>query len=201
MTNEDCFYVYEHWRPDTDACFYVGKGKGNRAWRFSKHKSNKHYTSILKKLAALGMCVEVRMVANGMSDSSALALEISRIAFWRSAGVRLANLTDGGDGAAGYRHTIEARVRIGAKNKERVPSPETLTKMSKSMKEVFSDLDRRAKRTGALIKALRLPETRTKKSEAGKKRVHSPESCAKISRAAKLRSAIKRQQRELTDQG
>ena len=25
------FYVYEHWRPDRDECFYVGKGKGGRA--------------------------------------------------------------------------------------------------------------------------------------------------------------------------
>ena len=25
------FYVYEHWRPDHDECFYVGKGKGGRA--------------------------------------------------------------------------------------------------------------------------------------------------------------------------
>lgn len=26
------FYVYEHWRPDTGVCFYVGKGKEKRAW-------------------------------------------------------------------------------------------------------------------------------------------------------------------------
>ena len=25
------FYVYEHWRPDKDTCFWVGKGKGDRA--------------------------------------------------------------------------------------------------------------------------------------------------------------------------
>lgn len=25
------FYVYEHWRPDTDMPFYVGKGTGGRA--------------------------------------------------------------------------------------------------------------------------------------------------------------------------
>jgi len=23
------FYVYEHWRSDTGACFYVGKGRGD----------------------------------------------------------------------------------------------------------------------------------------------------------------------------
>ena len=27
----DIFYVYEHWRPDKNVCFYVGKGKGKRA--------------------------------------------------------------------------------------------------------------------------------------------------------------------------
>jgi hypothetical protein len=27
------FYVYEHWRPDKDVCFYVGKGHGRRAYK------------------------------------------------------------------------------------------------------------------------------------------------------------------------
>lgn len=28
------FYVYEHWRPDKDVCFYVGKGSKGRARTF-----------------------------------------------------------------------------------------------------------------------------------------------------------------------
>jgi hypothetical protein len=56
------FYVYEHWRPDKDVCFYVGKGKDGRANVFSR--KNAHYNSIVAKLARLGMCVEVRLVAD-----------------------------------------------------------------------------------------------------------------------------------------
>ena len=31
MAQSANYYVYEHWRPDKDVCFYVGKGKGGRA--------------------------------------------------------------------------------------------------------------------------------------------------------------------------
>lgn len=46
MTTSGLYYVYEHWRLDKDECFYVGKGRGNRAYkmrdrnRFHTGKSN-----------------------------------------------------------------------------------------------------------------------------------------------------------------
>jgi len=36
------YYVYEHWRPDKDICFYVGKGKGSRANSWKKIKELKN---------------------------------------------------------------------------------------------------------------------------------------------------------------
>jgi hypothetical protein len=35
------FYVYEHWRPDVDLPFYVGKGKGGRAWENDRNNLQK----------------------------------------------------------------------------------------------------------------------------------------------------------------
>ncbi len=93
------FYVYEHWRPDRDECFYVGKGKGKRANNMDNR--NIFHKAIQGKLARLGMAVEVRMVSVGMDEQSALLLEIKRIAFWRGIGIDLANITNGGDGVSG----------------------------------------------------------------------------------------------------
>ena len=44
------FYVYEHVRPDTGVCFYVGKGKGKRAWNMKDR--NAHHRAIQSKLKA-----------------------------------------------------------------------------------------------------------------------------------------------------
>jgi hypothetical protein len=93
------FYVYEHWRPDRDECFYVGKGKGGRANKMRDR--NLHHRAIVKKLSAMGMAVEVRMVATGLDEETAFGIEKQRIAFWRAAGIDLANKTDGGDGVSG----------------------------------------------------------------------------------------------------
>lgn len=127
------FYVYEHWRPDTDTCFYVGKGHGSRAYNF-KRKHNIRHRNIVKKLIKLGMCAEVRMVASSLTEEVAFKSEIERIAFWRSLGVNIVNKTDGGEGASGYRHTAEVkqmlRKSLALANQTRGPhSPETIAKM------------------------------------------------------------------------
>lgn len=93
------FYVYEHWRPDRDECFYVGKGNGGRAYKMRDR--NLHHRAIVKKLSDLGMMVEVRMVASGLAENDAFSIEQERIAFWRSAGIDLANKTIGGEGVSG----------------------------------------------------------------------------------------------------
>lgn len=94
------FYVYEHWRPDQDLCFYVGKGNGRRAQRIERR--NADHSSVVAALAEIGMCVEVRMVASNISEDEAFRIERVRIAFWRSAGIALTNKTAGGEGFSGF---------------------------------------------------------------------------------------------------
>lgn len=125
------FYVYEHWRPDKTVCFWVGKGKGRRAYNFER---NSHYNRIVAKLARLGMCVEVRLISNGLSEKKAHIIECKRIKFWRSRHNELANKTDGGEGVSGLKmplHVVEMLrlLHIGKKASE-----ETKKKMSKSSK-------------------------------------------------------------------
>lgn len=108
------FYVYEHWRPDVDVCFYVGKGSGSRSHCFSR-KRNRHYDGIVKKLTALGMCIEVRMVASGLSEDAAYDLEKNRIEFWLECGFTLANKAVGGRGGmSGVKRSLESRAKQSA---------------------------------------------------------------------------------------
>jgi hypothetical protein len=88
------FYIYEHWRPDLDIPFYVGKGTGRRAQCMSYR--NQRHRQVQAELAALGLCVEVRLVCGGLSSDEAFKIEATQIAFWRASGLSLTNIASGG---------------------------------------------------------------------------------------------------------
>jgi hypothetical protein len=125
------FMVYEHWRPDTGQCFYVGKGVAERAR--SLRRSNRHHTAVRLKLAEAGLGIELRIVAAGLPGQEALDLEACLIAKYgrRCDGSGpLVNLTLGGDGFWGYRHTAEHRAKNAAAQAGRKATPETRAKLS-----------------------------------------------------------------------
>lgn len=204
------YYVYEHWRPDKDVCFYVGKGCNGRANDI--RRKNRRHMRVVAKLARLGMCVEVRLVASGLTESKALIMEIQRIAFWRKLGVALANRTEGGQGTSGHRHSAVAKAKISAANrrpcspekrekiaaKQRgVPkSPETCARMSwahrgqpSPRKGVKLSQEEKA-RSGSWAKSM-TPEARSAKASKAAKAHYSymtpSERSAKASNAAKKR--------------
>jgi len=194
------FYVYEHWRPDKDVCFYVGKGHGSRANVLKKR--NSHHQSIQKKLARLGMCVEVRMVANGMTERAAFDLEIERIRFWCDSGIRLTNKTTGGEGRSGAQWSAESRAKISAQTMGRKSSPETRAIQSqKAMGNTHwlglkHSPETRAKMSAwQQSKAPASEETKRKLSEARKKRVITEETKDKLSASAKRQWALYREGR------
>jgi hypothetical protein len=138
--NEKKFYVYEHWRPDRGECFYVGKGEGRRANRLgSSGKRNLHHRAIQDKLSRLGLPIEIKMVASGLTAQEAYDLEISRIAFWINDGADLVNHTGGGEGLKnpsaetrqkmsaaklGKKMSEQARANMRAERKTRIRTPE-----------------------------------------------------------------------------
>jgi len=99
------FYVYVHRKATTGEVFYVGKGKGRRAYITSARSDWWHRT--VKKH---GHVVEI--VAYGLQEWYAFELEVELIALYgrrdRGDGVLL-NVTDGGEGASGSYHSVDAR--------------------------------------------------------------------------------------------
>lgn len=173
------FYVYEHWRPDKDVCFYVGKGKGKRA--NVMYKRNPHHTRIQKKLAKKGMCVEVRLVAENLSEEQAYVIEIDRIAFWRNENIELANLTAGGEGGANP--SIETRIKMRNAKMGRKLSDEHKRKISESTKIALNQEGMHDKLSVAIKKSLSRPEVKAKLSFFQKNRVRTKEHYDKVSKA------------------
>lgn len=97
------FYIYEHIRLDTNAVFYVGKGKGRRC--FESRRRNLYWKRIVSKAGGF----DVRVVVNGIDEELAFLAEQELILKLKTQGISLANLTDGGEGVSGYSHTEETK--------------------------------------------------------------------------------------------
>lgn len=154
------------------------------------YKRGNYHANIQKKLMRLGMCVEVRMVASGLTESEAFALEIERIAFWRSVGVKLANKTDGGEGTSnpppetralmraaklGRKLSEDHKSKIGAASKISNADPDVKARRSASLKKTFSDPARKAAMSKRFKEMPRTKEHYEKVAAALRGRPLSPE--------------------------
>lgn len=86
------FYVYEWIRLDTNEPFYVGKGKGDRAFKLHKNR-NKYFKNIVKKVPTAVVILE-----KDLPESIAFEFEVFYIEKYRNIGYELTNITAGGEG-------------------------------------------------------------------------------------------------------
>lgn len=129
-------YVYMLIDSRNNKPFYVGKGNGDRcnfhvkeAVYYKKRKSLK-----LNKIRSIlndGHEVVVVKVEDNVSDEMAMDFECLLISEMRSHGFELTNMTDGGDGALGYRHSESHKEYISALQKGKVISESHKLKMRK----------------------------------------------------------------------
>ena len=99
------FYVYQHRRNDCGAVFYVGKGHGQRM-----HKREKRNLYWQRVAAKHGFTSD--LIANGLEEDLAFLVEQEAIDVYRRRGIVLTNMTDGGEGASGYRHTAKHKAKL-----------------------------------------------------------------------------------------
>lgn len=197
------FYAYVHIRPGADAhgAFYVGKGRGRRSHDFNRR--NLYHTHIINKYGFKNIDV-----AKMECSSEALTFDLERglIKCLRNMGVNLVNVTDGGEGVSGLRHSEQSRAQMSAKRVGKNHRKETKTKMSEVRRgqdnHFFGKrhLDETKKRISEAKKTnptdywsgkSRSEETRKKISETLTGRVgakHTEASRAKISASQKGRS-------------
>jgi len=144
---EKCYYNYVYLDP-TKPCntkvfgidlifkyqpFYVGKGKNNRKALESKGGStNRHLTNTINKLIRDGNPPIIIQINKELSEHDAFQNEIYLIKHLglRSNDGLLVNLTNGGGGLSGYKHTEETKLIISEKGKGRIVSEKTKEKIS-----------------------------------------------------------------------
>ena len=122
------FCTYAHYTPQ-GRLFYIGKGSSERRAHYMQGRNN-YWNKIVSKYGK----PEVQILANWDTEEEAFSHEVLLISCFRDMGHELANLTDGGDGTSGYKHTEEHRkknslAKMGhAFNKGRKHSEETKRK-------------------------------------------------------------------------
>ena len=94
------FYTYSH-ATSEGRIFYIGKGQGNRAHQL-KYR-NDRWKKIVNKYGK----PTVQVLADWKTEIEALEHEMLLINCFRGMGYKLANLTNGGEGTSGYKHTLE----------------------------------------------------------------------------------------------
>lgn len=125
MSRND-FYVYLHKKSTTGEIFYVGKGRGARA--YDKKMRNRHWHFIVAKHGFVVEFVEV-----GLQEWAAFEIESQFIALYGRMDLnngKLVNYTDGGDGSSGFVMPNETKIKISKTLTGRKMSASAIKKLS-----------------------------------------------------------------------
>jgi len=100
------YYIYQHKAADTNQIFYVGKGKDKRFC--DKNKRGRHWKFYVAKH---GFVPEI--IQDGMDEELAFLAEMECIDVYKRRGIKLTNMTNGGEGCSGYsmRHSEEQKAK------------------------------------------------------------------------------------------
>lgn len=122
--------VYGLIDPRSGGLRYVGKTERSAVARLKRHIHNaregvkSHVYNWLRQLLAAGLKPEVEVLERHETAEALDEAERHFIAYFRSIGCDVVNLTSGGDGSVGYRHTEQSKQKQRAKMAGRKLTPE-----------------------------------------------------------------------------
>ncbi len=104
------FYVYLYIDPRTEQPFYIGKGKGNRAFSHLKDSAESAKVEVLKELEKVNLKPRIEILKYGLSEKEALLVESTAIDLVDVR--RLTNRTRGHGSRHGARASVEELISL-----------------------------------------------------------------------------------------
>lgn len=161
------FYVYLHTFPN-GTC-YVGKGTGARAKVLRPY--NQHWTSLYNKYGR----PNITYLATALPEDLAFLCEQEAIAAYTERGVRLCNLTEGGEGISGYAYTEEQLKALSLRRAEYMQRPEVRKKYAEYGRVHMNRPEVKQRMRQQLADRMKAPEYRQRLSERSKEISSRPE--------------------------
>lgn len=182
------FYVYVHYKATDGTPFYVGKGRGRRAW--SRKSRNALWNNIVAKHGLI-----VSLDKTGLTEKEAFSYEIQLIA---ALGIdKLSNMTAGGEGCSGLSPSEETRQKISVANKN--PPPEVRER--KRIAATGRKLSDESKLKLSVSKKAMSDETRKRMGDARRKWKFTEATKIKMSVAVKGRTLSDEWKRKIGEAG
>lgn len=182
------FYVYMHSRISDGKPFYIGKGRGKRAWSVKSRNALWH-----RIVAKHGLSVEI--LHADLTEKEAFSLEKSTIVLFGLA--NLANMTEGGEGHCGLSPSPETRRKISEANSN--PSAEIRARKSAAATGRVLSAESRAKLSAS--KRNMSDETRRKMGDARRSWAFTEDTKEKMRRAISGRKLTDDWKRKIGEAG
>jgi len=114
-------YVYRHIRLDTNQPFYIGIGSIDKHKRaYEVQKRNKHWNNVVNKTS---WSVDILFDDISWEEAGEKEIEFIKLYGRKVDGGLLVNVTIGGGGTTGTRHTKESKEKISFESKNRIRHP------------------------------------------------------------------------------
>ena len=200
MTNDHRFYVYCYAEPGADHPFYIGRGRGRRAFEHlspSRLSGKSLFAEKLRSLLEGGVQPRLEFLFVALTNKEANLLERKLILKWGRLDLGtgpLTNRTDGGGGQEGRVASEETRRRYSEVHRGRRHTDAAKAKIGAASVGNTHGLghahtpEAKARISVANLGKTLSPETRTKIGDATRGREKSPETLAKMSEALRGRT-------------
>jgi len=179
------YYIYQHRKTDTNEIFYVGKGKSNRM-NGLQGRNNYWKNTVAKH----GFFAE--KLFDKLDEELALLAEIEIIDIYKKRGIKLVNMTNGGEGTSGhsYIRSDETKRKL-SESKKGIPGKFKPEHVTEEMRKAITESNKRRKGIATGIANFAGKSHSDEHKEYMRKkmigRVFSPETLLKMSIAQKKR--------------